>query len=85
MAACNYDSDSSRPNSPSTSQASYNTRYEWDLLEGNINNQAVISFQKYKMPPHKMYVSQKINYRFCEKGHKKKRNYFNACVSAQLN
>ena len=76
MAGCNYDSDSSRPISPSKSQASSNTRYEWDLLEGNINNQAIISFQKNKMPPHKMYGSQKINCSFCEKGHKMKRNYF---------
>ena len=51
MAACNYDSDS-----PTSSQASSsNTRYEWELLEEKINKQAMISYEKTKMPPHKMY------------------------------
>jgi hypothetical protein len=58
MAARNYDSDS-----PTSSQASStNTRYEWELLEEKINKQAMISYEKTKMPPHKMYGSQKINF-----------------------
>ena len=62
MAACNISNDdsSSSPSSPSMSQASSQSKYEWEILEEKISNESAKNFIKNKMPPHKIYGSQKF-------------------------
>ena len=82
MAACNISNDdsSSSPSSPSMSQTSSQSKYEWEILEEKISNETVKNFIKNKMPPHKIYGSQKINCTFCDKSHKMKRTYYKCMV-----
>jgi len=82
MAACNISNDdsSSSPSSPSMSQAFSQSKYEWEILEEKISNETVKNFIKNKMPPHKIYGSQKLNCTFCDKSHKMKRTYYKCMV-----
>ena len=51
MAACNI-SDSDSPSSPSMSQTSSQSKFEWEILQEKISNEATKNFIKNKMPPH---------------------------------
>ena len=53
MAACNF--DSSAPSSPSLSQTSSQSKFEWDILESDINHVAIKNYEKSKMPLYKIY------------------------------
>jgi hypothetical protein len=55
MAACNI-SDTDSPSSPSMSQTSSQSKFEWEILHEKISNEATKNFIKNKMPPHRIYV-----------------------------
>ena len=80
MAACNF--DSSAPSSPSLSQASSQSKFEWDILESDINHLAIKNYEKTKKPPYKIYGTPKINCTFCNKSHKMKRTYYKCMVQS---
>ena len=58
MAACNF--DSSAPSSPSLSQASSQSKFEWDILESDINHLAIKNYEKTKIYGHPIkYMARK--------------------------
>ena len=72
MAACNI-SDSDSPSSSSMSQTSSQSKFEWEILQEKISNEATKNFIKNKMPPHRIYGS-----------HKMKRTYFKCTVKPSI-
>jgi hypothetical protein len=82
--ACNISNDDSRNSQSSTSmyQASSQSKYEWEIFEEKIIDETVKNSIKNKMPPHKIYGSQKINCTFCDKSHKMKRTFYKCKVKS---